>query len=99
MSIVLNQCIFLNWNPVQLNKKTYFYQFQESYILNISQTLSEYESWRENAKEVLRQCKRKVDTLNENAFAEPTTTTSSVEHTYCMHTDIIYIYVLLQEYM
>ena len=23
MRIVLNQCIFLNWNPVQLNKKTY----------------------------------------------------------------------------
>ena len=79
MSIVLNQCIFVNWNPVQLNKKTYFYQFQESYILNISQTLSEYESWRENAKEVLRQCKRKLDTLKENAFVEPTTTTSSVE--------------------
>ena len=109
MRIVLNQCIFLNWNPVQLNKKTYFYLFQESYILNISQTLSEYESWRENVKEVLRQCKRKLDTLKENAFVEPTTTTSSVEfwwdsslrleHTYCMHTHIIYIYVLLQEYM
>ena len=23
MRIVLNQCIFLNWNPVQLNKKPY----------------------------------------------------------------------------
>ena len=79
MRIVLNQCIFLNSNPVQLNKKTYFYLFQESYILNISQTLSEYETWRENAKEVLRQCKRKLDTLKENAFVEPTITTSSVE--------------------
>ena len=46
--------------------------------MNISQNLSEYESWRENAKEVLRQCKKKLDTLNENAFVEPTTTPSSV---------------------
>ena len=47
--------------------------------MNISQTLNEYESRRENAKEVLRQCKRKLDTLKENAFVEPTTTPSSVE--------------------
>ena len=47
--------------------------------MNISQTLSKYESWRENGKEVLRQCKRKLDTLKENAFVEPTTTPSSVE--------------------
>ena len=90
-------------------KKLTCYLFQESYILNINQTLTEYESWRENAKEVLCQCKRKLGTLKENAFVEPNTATSSVEfwwdsslrleHTYCMHNHIIYIHVLLLEYM
>ena len=105
MKIVLNQCIFL-FSQI---KKLTCDLFQESYILNINQTLSEYKSWRENAKEVLSQCKRKLGTLKENAFVEPNTATSSVEfwwdsslrleHTYCMYTHIIYIDVLLHEYM